>query len=173
MTLQDLGSLGELIGAAGVIASLVYVALQIRNNTNAVVAGTHQALFDSWSGLSSSLTDNPELSSLILKAAAGYEDLAADERMRFEAFATPLLGQFENAYLQHQRGLLPKETWPHWEAYYRDQLAPECFAYYWARCRSGYFPDFQIHADQLFRVGAVAAQQGVAADGQRGGEGTW
>jgi len=156
VTLQDLGSLGEIIGAAGVIASLIYVALQIRQNTNAVVAGTHQALFESWSGLSASLTDNPEVSRLVLKAADGYQELAPDERMRFEAFATRLLGQFENVFLQHQRGLVPEETWPHWEAYYRDQLAPECFAHYWARARPWYFPDFQIYADQLFQIDAVA-----------------
>ncbi len=159
MTLQDLGSLGEIIGAFGVIASLVYVALQIRNNTNAVVAGTHQALFDSWSGLSSSLTDRVDLSRLLLKAATDYEELAPDELMRFEAFATRLLGQFENAFLQNQRGLLAKETWPHWEAYYRDQLALDCYAHYWAKRRSWYFADFQLYGDRLFKPGAVAAQQ--------------
>ena len=33
MTLEDLGNLGEFVGAIGVVVSLVYLALQIRQNT--------------------------------------------------------------------------------------------------------------------------------------------
>ncbi len=33
MTLQDLGNIGEFVGALGVVASLIYLALQIRQNT--------------------------------------------------------------------------------------------------------------------------------------------
>ena len=35
MTLADLGNLGEFIGSIGVVISLVYVGLQIRQNTEA------------------------------------------------------------------------------------------------------------------------------------------
>ncbi len=33
MTLEDLGNLGEIIGAIAVVISLVYLAVQIRQNT--------------------------------------------------------------------------------------------------------------------------------------------
>ena len=36
MTLQDLGNLGEFIGAIAVVISLVYLAAQIRQNTRAL-----------------------------------------------------------------------------------------------------------------------------------------
>ncbi len=35
MTLDNLGNIGELIGAIGVIVTLVYLAMQIRQNTGA------------------------------------------------------------------------------------------------------------------------------------------
>ena len=47
MTLEDLGNLGEFLGAIGVIASLVYLAVQIRQNTRAVNSNTSQAITDS------------------------------------------------------------------------------------------------------------------------------
>ena len=37
MTLQDLGSIGELVGALATIATLVYLAIQIRANTRATL----------------------------------------------------------------------------------------------------------------------------------------
>ena len=43
MTLEQLGSIGELIGAIGVIISLVYLALQIRTNTEAERTSTYQS----------------------------------------------------------------------------------------------------------------------------------
>jgi hypothetical protein len=38
MTLQDLGGLGELIGAVAVVLSLAYLAVQVRQNTRALNA---------------------------------------------------------------------------------------------------------------------------------------
>ena len=39
-TLQDLGSLGEFVGAIGVVVSLVYLAQQMRQNTTSVRAAS-------------------------------------------------------------------------------------------------------------------------------------
>jgi hypothetical protein len=42
-----LGAVAEFLGALGVIASLFYVASQIRRNSTALEAATNQALSDS------------------------------------------------------------------------------------------------------------------------------
>ena len=46
MSLEDLGNIGELIAAFAVIASLIYLAVQIRQNTQSVRASTVQAISD-------------------------------------------------------------------------------------------------------------------------------
>ena len=38
MTIQDLGSIGELIAAVATLATLVYLAVQIRQNSRMLVA---------------------------------------------------------------------------------------------------------------------------------------
>ena len=38
LTIQDLGALGELLGSIAVLATLVYLALQTRQNTMAIAA---------------------------------------------------------------------------------------------------------------------------------------
>ncbi len=38
MTIQDLGALGELLGSAAVLVTLVYLAFQTRQNTMAIGA---------------------------------------------------------------------------------------------------------------------------------------
>ena len=36
MTIQDLGALGDMIGGVAVVASLIYLAIQIRQNTQQI-----------------------------------------------------------------------------------------------------------------------------------------
>ena len=44
MTLSDLGNIGEFVGAIGVIASLIYVGLEVRRNTKALSAQAHETV---------------------------------------------------------------------------------------------------------------------------------
>lgn len=44
MTLQDIGNIGEFIAAFGVIASLIYIGFQVRQNTRAMRAQIHENL---------------------------------------------------------------------------------------------------------------------------------
>jgi len=46
MTLNDLANVGQIIGAVAVVISLIYVALQIRQNTNAVRSATAQTVHE-------------------------------------------------------------------------------------------------------------------------------
>ena len=46
MTLGDLANLGQIIGAIAVVASVFYVAYQIRQNTNAVRSAAAQAVHE-------------------------------------------------------------------------------------------------------------------------------
>src|SRR3954468_10190537 len=51
MTLADLANLGQVVGAIAVFISLIYVAFQIRQNTNAVRGATAQSVdehFANW-----------------------------------------------------------------------------------------------------------------------------
>lgn len=44
---EAVGAVGQVVGAAGVIASLIYLAIQIRQNTRSVEAATYQSVADS------------------------------------------------------------------------------------------------------------------------------
>ena len=44
MTIQEMGALGEMIGGIAVVISLIYVGLQIRQNSNSVRAASQIAL---------------------------------------------------------------------------------------------------------------------------------
>ena len=46
MSIQDLGSIGELIAALATLAALIYLAVQVRQNTRAIKSATfHELIF--------------------------------------------------------------------------------------------------------------------------------
>ena len=47
MTLEDLGNIGEFVGAIAVVMSLLYLAIQIRQNTKTVRTSTYQSVLES------------------------------------------------------------------------------------------------------------------------------
>ena len=83
MTLEDLGNLGEFVGALGVVVSLVYLAIQIRQNTSAVRTSTfHEAIRDQSNGIDQ-LNSDPELNRIWYDGLHHFEALPEDEQRRF------------------------------------------------------------------------------------------
>ncbi len=101
MTLQDLGNIGEFVGAIGVIVSLVYLATQIRQNTKAVRSNTSQAITDSRVEFLSSISDNPEVARMFFSGLSDLDSLGPDERSRFAIMMARFIATMENYHYQH------------------------------------------------------------------------
>ena len=127
MTLMELGALGEFLGAIGVIATLIYLAVQIRQNTRAMEenrrlaqAQTYQMRADALQemvvhaarsqigGISAKLPENgyPE-------RVEALDVLTHEERGRFRLWQIAQQTHWENMHYQYQRGFLDEE-------YYQD-----------------------------------------------------
>lgn len=111
MTLQELAQTGAAIGGVGVIASFIYVAIQIRNNTRAVRAATFQQLVSSLVSQLDELSRNGELCSLVLRGGDDFESLDRIEKARFRFHLLSHLRRVENAYVQHEIGTLKDQYW--------------------------------------------------------------
>ncbi len=59
MDIMELGAIGELVGGVAVLATLVYLAVQTRNNTQAIRSSTYSQVADSFSALSLAIFQDP------------------------------------------------------------------------------------------------------------------
>jgi hypothetical protein len=50
MTLEQLSNLSQIVGAVGVVVSLLVVAFQIRANTGALQRNEHNSTMEQWNG---------------------------------------------------------------------------------------------------------------------------
>ena len=111
MTLQDLGNLGELIGAIAVVISFVFLAVQIRQNTKTVQTSTYQAVLDSARSDTELILAHPHLERIYRLGRRDLNDLTDDERPLFRMLVAQILLNHELLFLQHQRGVIDAEFW--------------------------------------------------------------
>jgi hypothetical protein len=130
MTINELGSIGEVISALAVVVTLWYLAVQIRQNTHAMEEGrrlalaqTYQVRADALQSMLVQAADSQYIGPLITKLTQlGYpEDVSAldrlspDERGRFRQWQIAQQTHWDNMYFQYQQGYLDEE-------YYQDSF---------------------------------------------------
>jgi hypothetical protein len=106
------GAIGEAIGAAGVIASLLYLAVQVRASTRASAIESKLASNRIYTDFLGSLIQSPELNRLFVQ---GRETLASlpseDEYHRFSNLALQSFSHFSAMYFQYRQGMLADSDW--------------------------------------------------------------
>ena len=157
MTIDDLGSIGEIVSAIGVIASLLYVGLQIRSNTEATRSATRQALSDQDLMYVTAGID----SSILAEATAKLEkklDVSAAEASQLVQHQHLNVRIAENAFYQYKLGLLEKVIWDRYLAILELQLRHNPYAYkHWSHYRNSYSRDFQMVVDQVLERERLAS----------------
>jgi len=108
---EALGAVAELIGAVGVIASLFYLAHQIRRNSSALEAATNQAISDAAQGRLVAVAQSPDLAEAFAKAVFSRDELSKRERVQVEFFTRATFRGLENAHVQYRQGLISQESW--------------------------------------------------------------
>jgi hypothetical protein len=115
MTLQDLGSVGELVGAIATVATLGYLAIQIRSNTKAVQSAAAQSVHENYATWYHLMAGDAELAGIAVKGLRDYSDLSEVEKARLVATLMAFLSYSQNAFIKWREGTLSPELWLGWE----------------------------------------------------------
>lgn len=97
----------ELIGIFSIVASLVFVALEIRQNTNTAHSAVIQSLTDQSIVMSTLVVEEPSLREALRAARAGTE--TPDQRTQVNVFYGLGLRVTQNRFLQMELGVANME----------------------------------------------------------------
>ena len=124
MNWEALGAIGEIVGAAGVIATLVYLSVQLRQNTKALRSNAWQSIQDSEQRFDDLFSSNPQVCEVWMKGNKGGLDALESEaeRFQFTSLAKQLIDQFQTHHYQHERGLIETELWETWVTQFTDDV---------------------------------------------------
>ena len=124
MSIMELGALGEFVGAFAVVATLIFLAIQVRANTQSMdesrrfaMAQTYQARAFQQEEELRWMAGSDDWPSLILKMggwgtegdASGLDELSAVERERMRLMLLGRLDRLDNLHYQYQKGYLDDE----------------------------------------------------------------
>jgi hypothetical protein len=171
MNWDALQAIGELIAAAGVIISLSYLAVQVRQNTRSNAAAASQDLLSSYLNLLGHSWQSEYGARVFHTVLAGtWEELSDAEQAAGRQFWVSAMRLFEHAFQQHRAGLLPEEAWQGWQT----QIVLSCglkgFEDTWPANKTLLNQDFVAWVDGLgAQVGPAvnAYQAGLAGRGLR------
>ena len=107
MSIQEWAALAEIIGAVAVVASLIYLAVQIRQNTHELsmsLKSMELAAFernvDSGIRIREMFILNPEILELYSRGSKSYADLDEDEKIRFDMVLRNVFSALQGAYIR-------------------------------------------------------------------------
>ena len=114
--LQTLANIGEIIGAVTVVVSLVYLAVQIRQSTQAQRTENYSRALDRLASMQSSLSQDDEFSLMFSTGVSDTLKLTPRERIRFTWALYEVFGAFEFMFHATKTDAIPEEVWKRWSA---------------------------------------------------------
>jgi len=146
MTIDEIGAIGELIGGLGVIVSLVYVGLQIKQSADASKAATAQAFAKQYIDINQMIKD-PKLGELFTRGLQGINTLELGERAAFMAILSSISRTVESFFFQKDNGALDPRLFEGWFLQYMDLQANPGVAEFWDMRKHQYSAEFVAYLD--------------------------
>ena len=150
MNWDAIGAIGEVVGAAAVVLSLLYVATQIRENTSWNKRQALEKIIDRVIDWSARLNENPEILKVYLEGLEGFEKLSAEDKHRYH-YALFELFVASEAVLEHAKNRSIKvETVDAINERMKYELRGSGSRAWWQTMGRQHFArDFSAHVDQL------------------------
>ena len=111
MTLEQASLIAQIVSAVAVIASLIFVGIQLRRATSAIRATSSQAHSGLYTDLVQSIIDNADFARLWSVGLTDPKALGEEDWVRFVAYASALFRLYESSRVQWLNGRLDEEHW--------------------------------------------------------------
>ena len=142
-------AIAEIISAAAVVISLIYVGLEIRRSTLESEADIQSELLSYTVQRRILVIESSDLSSLLAKGYADPAGLSPDETLRFQSYIELFYVAWERAYMTYAAGVLSDELFGQWNTWFIS-VAKRDPAFVWPMVRDSqaWLPDFVQHVNK-------------------------
>ncbi|MCX2979988.1 hypothetical protein EYC98_03815 [Halieaceae bacterium IMCC14734] len=97
MNWEAIGALADSVGVIVVIVTLIYLTIQLRQNTKAIKHSTDRGVFDDANKWMFTLIENPEIAELYVSGMQD-EKLTSSEKLRFSLLLNTLFVHWNHAF---------------------------------------------------------------------------
>jgi hypothetical protein len=135
------------------IPSLIYFAVQLREQTRERRQEAMNALAVQWGDLTKALHENAEFAALFLRGVHSFHDMDAVSKLRFSAFQNRFFKNFEGMYHSRSEGILSLELWDEIDRTMSDFLAYDGVRQWWQTRKHWHTEAFVRVVDEIIARG--------------------
>jgi hypothetical protein len=156
MTIQDLAAIGEFVGGVAVLATLIYLTLQVRQTNVATHRNMYAQAATSISEFWLSLARDPELYQTFAAMLRAQPDLSDHDRDRGYLVMDAYMSLMESYFL-HNRQYGERLSQQRWGRILQRMFGADGAREYWRRRRASFHDDFADYVDDFVEGSAGRA----------------
>ncbi|MGE5624751.1 MAG: hypothetical protein ACM3ZT_04305 [Bacillota bacterium] len=156
MTLEQWSYVMSIVGSVGVIISLVFVGLQIRENTAALQRNEHNSTMEQWTVIRQAIARDANVAKLMTDGLRSKRPLRAADQLRLEMMLNEYAWAAFHIWDRTQRGIFPPGTFEATGgALFRKVLNTPRGAAWWqnAKTADGFYPAYVKDMDAMLTTG--------------------
>ncbi len=154
MSWDVVAAIAEAIGALCVVISLVYLAIQVRNQVKESQMSVVNSLTQQWGEALRTFAVDEDLYRIWFTGIVDFDSLSEIERGRLSAILVNLTQIFESLHLHHRDGRVDPALWEGFDNRLHDVFATPGVQRWWELRRHWHSQPFQEHV-----AAAIAASQ--------------
>ena len=148
-----LTAIGQLAAVFIGVPSIIYFAIQLREQNRERRQAAVNALTVQWGELTKTLHENAEFTALYLRGVQSFHDLDAVSKLRFSAYQNRFFKNFEGMYYSRREGILTSELWDEIDRTMSDFLAYDGVRKWWETRKHWHTEDFVVVVDAIIARG--------------------
>ena len=150
MTLAELGAIGEFVGSIAVLFSLIYLALQIRQNTKSNLINAKLEAMKVQTEFFDTLLFHGDTDELYSRGNQDYLSLSEADKRRYSIIVAKMCSAQTTMVYMHKSGMFEADTWQEYERNMRRTHSRPGFQQWWQeQARERFSDDFIAFAEDL------------------------
>ena len=142
LTLSEWSSIAEIVASIVIVASLLYVGLELNQNTQALQQTSFQSVLQILSEGEMALATDDELLDAVLLVEQAPTDASERDWRKFTHFAYPRIGMWEYLYLGHRENAISSVHWLSIEPYFFAVICLPGYQRFWKENQFGFSSEF-------------------------------
>ena len=165
MSFEQISYLAQIVASVGVVVSLIFVGLQIRQNTGALQRNEHNSTMTQWTVIRMAIAKNRDIAELMTAGLQGGRALAAADQLRLEQMLAENVWASFHIWERTQRGIFPKGTFElSCGAHLCGLFRTAGGARWWRSAKeTGFPPEFVVDVDAVLAKNAKAYSEASVA----------